>query len=68
MFEKRDTNRTDEELLLEALLENGIECKLRDPDDPPPKKLSIRLGGQDLEFSPEDSDVLFAILMSMGDY
>lgn len=68
MFQRRQTTKTDEELLLEALQESGIECKLRDPDDPPPKKLSIRFGNQDLEFSPEDSDVLFAILMSMGDY
>lgn len=67
MFKKRPTTKTDEELLLEAWRESGVECKLRDPDDPPPKKLSISFGDQDLEFGPEDSGTLFDMLMSMGD-
>ena len=35
MLKRRKTDKTDEEILLEAFCEAGAECELRKPEDPP---------------------------------
>ena len=41
MLKRRKTDKTSEEILIEALREAGVECELRKPGDPPPHALNL---------------------------
>lgn len=62
MFEKRQTAKSEEEILLEALRKSGIEFTPRSPDDHGNGELFIVYGDESI---PVTSDELWEMMMSI---
>lgn len=58
MFEKRKTNKTKEELVLEALREVGIDCDFYDDENHPYEPFQIKIGDEIVDLN-EDFNIFY---------